>query len=151
MENDLLNFNFDDFRLLSVHFDAKTDREFRLTKEIQFETSLHLNHDFLPDKKVLRLFMKVEVWGDKLPFSISVEAGGMFSFPDYRGDTPSKDLDKTARIGCAAMAFPYVREAMADIVRRSGFPPLNLPPVNFIDFYRQHKEGRAQGPEKDYH
>jgi preprotein translocase subunit SecB len=139
MENKVYEFSFNDFRLLSVHFELKADKEFKLTKNIEIQTNFSITHEFSPQKKDLRLFMKVEVCGEKLPFVVSAEAGGLFHFPHYRTEIPYSTMEKIAKINCAAIIFPYLREALADIVRRSGLPPLNLPPVNFVEFYNDHK------------
>jgi preprotein translocase subunit SecB len=39
--------------------------------------------------------------------------------------------------------FPYVREAIASLVSKGGFPQLLLAPVNFDAMYAQHKQQAA--------
>jgi preprotein translocase subunit SecB len=137
MDNNLYDFMFNDFRLLSVHFDLKTDKEYKLRKDVEVKTNLSLNHEYFQEQKTLKLVMRVDVHGEKLPFSLSIQAGGSFIFPNCPEKTSPDDLDKIARIHCAAIIFPYLREAVADIVRRSGLPQLNLPPVNFVEYYKK--------------
>jgi len=133
MENDIYKFSFKDCRLLSLHFELKTDKEYRPAKDVEISANLSLRHDCLKDKKHLRLYMKVDICGEKLPFSIDAEVGGVFLFSKEIKDASL--LDKIARINCAAIVFPYLRETLADITRRANLPPLNLPPVNFIEIY----------------
>jgi preprotein translocase subunit SecB len=135
MDNGIYEFSFIDFRLLSVHFELKTDKQYKLTKDVNISTTLTLNHDFFPKKKNLKLIIKIEACGDDLPFFINVEVAGLFNFPNYKTDIDLQKLDRIARINCAAIIFPYLREAVADIVRRSGLPQLNLPPINFVELY----------------
>jgi preprotein translocase subunit SecB len=129
---DIPKFGVKEIRLISARFDLKTDKEYK-DKDISVSSTLGLRHNFMQNKKLLRLFMKVDVCGETLPFSLNVEIGGLFVFSSILKSDQS--LDKIARINCAAILFPYLRETVADIVRRAGLPPLNLPPVNFVALY----------------
>lgn len=137
MGNNNCNFSFGDFKLLAVHFDV--NRDFAPGTDVEMTTQLSLNHEISIEQKMLRIFMKIEVSGKTAPFSLIVEGAGLFEFTT---DLPSEDqIEKIARINCAAIAFPYLRETVADITRRSGFPPLHIPPVNFVDFFeKNHKK-----------
>jgi preprotein translocase subunit SecB len=137
MENSLYEFSFEDFRLLSVHFESKDSEEYKLSKDIEVSTTLSLKHDFIETDKKLRLFMKMEICAKKLPFFISIEVVGLFDFSNQKKDIQPSVLDKIAMINCAAIVFPYLRETVADIVRRSGLPQLNLPPINFVELYKR--------------
>ncbi|OGP81793.1 MAG: hypothetical protein A2V87_11350 [Deltaproteobacteria bacterium RBG_16_58_17] len=137
MDNSIYEFSFSDFRILSIHFELKDNEEYKLSKNIEVSTTLSLKHNFLVNDKKLRLLMKIEISGKQLPFFISVEAGGLFSFKNRTKDIPTSVLDKIANINCAAITFPYLREVVADIVRRSGLPQLNLPPINFVELYNE--------------
>ncbi len=69
-------------------------------------------------------------------FSLDVEVGGAFEFekaPDL------DELDKLRNINCPAIVFPFLREFVADLVRRGGFSSLLLPPVNFLKMYQNKK------------
>jgi preprotein translocase subunit SecB len=128
----ILKFSVKDIRLISARFDLKTDKEYK-DKDISVSSALGLRHDFIQNKKLLHLFIKLDVCGETLPFSLNVEMVGLFVFSSIPKNDQS--LDKIARINCAAILFPYLRETVADIVRRAGLPPLNLPPVNFVALY----------------
>lgn len=129
----MYNFSFKELQLLSVHFDVKADKEYKATKNIPISTTLSLRHDLIKDKKHLRVFMKLDICGEELPFSLNIEIGGLFLFSETLeiGDS----LDKIVGINCAAIVFPYLRETAADIIRRANLPPLNIPPVNFVALY----------------
>lgn len=130
----MYDFKFMDFRLLSVHFDIKTDKEYKLAKDVAIQTALSLRHDYIAEHNTLRLFMKVELTGDKVPFSLTVEGGGLFNFINPVEDMAH--LNQIASINCASITFPFVREIVADIIRRSGLPPFLMEPVNFVEVYR---------------
>lgn len=130
---DMYKFRIKGIRLISARFDLKTDKKYKPAKDIPISSTLDLRYDFIDDKKLLQLFIKFDICGEKLPFSLNIEIGGLFIFSNII--KVEQTLDKIARINCAAILFPYLRETVADIVRRAGLPPLNLPPVNFVALY----------------
>jgi preprotein translocase subunit SecB len=130
---DIYKFRIKEIKLISVRFDLKTDKKYKPAKDIPISTTLDLKHRFVDDKKLLELFMKFDICGEKLPFSLNIEMGALFIFSNII--KIEQTLDKIARINCAAILFPYLRETVSDIVRRAGLPPLNLPPVNFVALY----------------
>ncbi len=131
-------FSFQDYRLLSVHFDL--NRNFEQGPDIELNTSLSLNHDYIDEQNSLRLFMKVEVSGESAPLNISVEMGSLFQFEKKPA---AGKLSKIAEINCAAMVFPFVREVIADLTRRSGLPPFLIPPFNFVELHKSNHESES--------
>jgi preprotein translocase subunit SecB len=49
----------------------------------------------------------------------------------------AEDLEQVLGIACPNIVFPYLRETVADIVSRSGFPPVHLAPMNFEALFAQ--------------
>lgn len=43
---------------------------------------------------------------------------------------------------CPNIIFPYIRETVASLVQRGGFPPFNLQPLNFDALFAQAKAQR---------
>lgn len=139
---DVYKFKIKGIRLISVRFDLKTDKKYNPAKDIPISSTLDLRYNFIDDKKLLQLFIKFDICGEKLPFSLNIEIGGSFIFSNII--KVEQTLDKIARINCAAILFPYLRETVADIVRRAGLPPLNLPPVNFVALYTVKSKAKKQ-------
>ena len=84
--------------------------------------------------------------GEHSPFVFVVEGVGRFALVEV---PPVDVLEVIARINGAAMIFPYVREAIADLTRRAGVPPLHLQPVNFVEMMKAEKvEKKEQKPMK---
>ena len=81
--------------------------------------------------------------GEKTVFLAEAAQAGIFS---VRG-VPLEDLDPLLGIGCPTILYPYVREAISDLVMRAGFPAVVLAPVSFEQIYmeRQQREAAA-GP-----
>ena len=82
--------------------------------------------------------------GEKTMFLAEVAQAGLFSIVNV----PAEELEPLLGIGCPTILYPYVREAISDLVTRGGFPPVVLAPVSFEALYmqRQQEEGKGQQP-----
>jgi len=86
--------------------------------------------------------------GEKTVFLAEAAQAGIFVI---RG-VPEADLEPLLGIGCPTILYPYVREAISDLVTRAGFPPVVLAPVSFEHLYmeKQQRQGasgsRIQAP-----
>jgi preprotein translocase subunit SecB len=86
------------------------------------------------------LFLKVEVSGESAPINVfSIEMGGRFQVKEKPA---AEKIGEIAEINCAAIVFPFAREVIADLTRRSGLPPFLLPPINFVEFYKTNHAGQ---------
>jgi preprotein translocase subunit SecB len=52
-------------------------------------------------------------------------------------NVPDEELEPILGMACPNILFPYVREAISDLVTRAGFPPVVLAPINFEQLYMQ--------------
>lgn len=82
--------------------------------------------------------------GAKTMFLAEVAQAGLFSIVNV----PAEELDPLLGIGCPTILYPYVREAVSDLVTRGGFPPVLLAPVSFEALYmqRQQQQGAGDAP-----
>jgi preprotein translocase subunit SecB len=79
--------------------------------------------------------------GDKTLFLAEVAQAGIFTIQNV----PAEELEPLLGIGCPTILYPYVREAVSDVVTRAGFPPVLLAPVSFEALYLQRQqEGAAE-------
>ena len=77
--------------------------------------------------------------GEKTLFLAEVAQAGLFSIVNV----PSEELEPLLGIGCPTILYPYVREAISDLVTRGGFPPVLLAPVSFEALYVQRQQEDA--------
>ena len=77
--------------------------------------------------------------GDKTVFLAEAAQAGIFAI---RG-VPAEDLDPLLGIGCPTIIYPYVREAISDLVTRAGFPPVVLAPISFEQIYMERRQQQA--------
>lgn len=136
MAADSLLLDFRDCRLLTAHF--VLNREFEPGPDVQLSTNLTISHEYFGDERgnpCLRLFVKLLLHGDGAPLRAEIELGSVFTVSRKPADPV--EAAKIAEINGAAIVFPYLRETVADLTRRSGLAPLHLPPVNFVELFRQ--------------
>ena len=79
---------------------------------------------------------------EKTLFLAEAAQAGIFSL---RG-VPADDLAPLLGIACPNILYPYVREAISDLVTRGGFPPVLLAPVSFEALYAQRNQAQAGEP-----
>lgn len=74
--------------------------------------------------------------GEKTAYLIEGKQAGIFEVRNL----PKETLDQVLHITCASIVYPYLRANIADIVLRSGFPPVHLVEINFEAYYRERIE-----------
>lgn len=121
----------------SLLFDR--NRDFDIENDPQgIEYSISIENEFEEETNFLIVRLRVMTLSNdenvNVPFAFKIIVCGVFEF-DKKPD--EKTLIQFKDINCPAIIFPYLRETIADIVRRAGFPPLHLPPVNFIEMKRE--------------
>jgi preprotein translocase subunit SecB len=80
--------------------------------------------------------------GDKTLFLAEAVQAGIFQMRNV----PEADLKPLLGIACPTILFPYLREAISDLVIRGGFPPVLLAPVSFEALYMQRMQQPQQQP-----
>ncbi len=75
---------------------------------------------------VLKATVTAKVEG-KVAFLVEVQQAGLFAIEGIEG----VQLEHILKGVCANVLFPYVREAVSDVVSRGTFPQLLLQPINF--------------------
>jgi preprotein translocase subunit SecB len=81
--------------------------------------------------------------GERTFFLVEAAEAGIFQIRNL----PESDLEPILGVACANIIFPYLRESIADLIARSGFPPIHLAPVNFEAMYaeRTRQQGESGG------
>jgi preprotein translocase subunit SecB len=78
--------------------------------------------------------------GDKVAFLVEGQQAGIFEIRHV----PAEQFDPLLGIACPNILFPYLRANIADVLTRSGFPPIHLTEVNFEVFYQQRLQAMAE-------
>jgi preprotein translocase subunit SecB len=78
--------------------------------------------------------------GDKTAYLVEVKQAGIFSITGF----PDQEMGPLLGAYCPNQLFPFVREAISDIVMKGSFPQMVLQPVNFDMLYAQHQQELAK-------
>lgn len=86
--------------------------------------------------------------GDKIAFLIEAKQAGIFEIRNV----PDDQMPFLLNVVCPNIIYPYLRSNMADVIQRSGFPPMHLAEINFEALYQQRlaseqEQAKVKGPE----
>ena len=87
---------------------------------------------FSEDKRNLKFVLNTDaelVGVDPSPMKIFVSMAGYFSI-NKTGDPAT--LEEFSEIQAPALLFPFTREVIGSLTMRTDFPPLLIPPTNFL-------------------
>lgn len=103
----------------------------RIDEEIAFNFDLKVASTYLEEHRLLAVSVLAQSPDSDalLPFRFRIKAVGNFMFDS---DPDPELLETLKEVNCPAIIFPYIRECLADMSRRSGMNPINLPLVNFV-------------------
>ena len=77
--------------------------------------------------------------GEKTVYLAEVQQAGIFGL----GGFDDRNLDMMLGTDCPNVLFPYVRQAISDLIVSGGFPPFYLQPINFDGLYAEGLRRRA--------
>ena len=77
---------------------------------------------------------------DRVAFEATIKQAGIF---DIR-NVEAAQAEQLLAVSCPSLLFPYLRTSIADLVSRSGFPPIHLADINFQALHQQNKAQRAE-------
>jgi preprotein translocase subunit SecB len=107
----------------------------------ELSISLGVNSEYDSKERSSRVVVSVSIprepESSEPPFTLKVSFAGIFKFGE---NFPTEQIEYFQKVNCPAIIFPYLRETVADVVRRAGLPPLHLPPFNFVAMYKKGNE-----------
>jgi len=128
--NPTTELTFIDFRISKLNF--ALNGQFNNQGQAKIRTEFKIRHE--SNDQRLKVFLTI-LFNDKTaPFSIDLEGAGLF---ELNRTFTEEELDSLCNSHCSMVMFPYLREVIADITRRAGFPPLHIPQINFSQVFKQ--------------
>lgn len=116
-------------------------REGGSAEEVAFRFGIQSGYEYDYRKKRLVVMIGVRIDEEELPFMLEIEFQGLF---ELNKSLPRKRVDPFAQVNCPAILFPFLRECIADLTRRAGFPPLILPAINFVELAKKDTEEKKK-------
>jgi len=133
------------FKLLRVYlkdvsFESPAAPEgFMIRVEPEADHQLRVNVRALPGdayEVVLSSTITARAEGVTL-YLCEVQQAGLFQ---ARGHSPA-ELERRLNVHCPRQLFPFLREAVASLVMKGGFPPLVITPLRFEEQVRAQRPG----------
>jgi preprotein translocase subunit SecB len=78
---------------------------------------------------------------DKVLFLVEAKQAGLFEIRNV----PQDQMQPIIAIACPQIVYPYLRATVADVLNRTGFPPVHLTEVNFQAMYESQLAQAAAG------
>lgn len=144
-KNHAVGMKFIDLRLINIKFQCNELFSGQSSQDkITSSCGVQVGYNYVKadNKLVVTLVVAQNNDSEAMPYNFELTAVAFFEFFE---ETPEEAIDQIAKINCAAIMFPYTRETIADLTRRAGFPPLHLPPMNFVALYNQNQKETAKG------
>jgi preprotein translocase subunit SecB len=101
----------------------------------QVDVQMDISNEKLADS-IFEIVVRVTVTArvkDKVLFLVEAKQAGIF---ELRG-IPGEQFEAVLGIVCPGIIYPYLRANVADLVNRTGLPPIHLTEINFEALYRQ--------------
>lgn len=119
--------------------------------DIQFEVSnrpLPVPNTY---EVVVRGTITVTTQGQTM-FLVEGKQAGIFEMRNI----PDEGVQHIANVVCPNICYPYLRANLADLINRTGLPPVHLPEVNFEALYQQRlaqqqQQAQQAAPEAQAH
>lgn len=143
-ENAQQQFNIQKIYLKDMSFESPNAPSVFQDGEWKPEVNVQLNTEAKTlSEGVHEVILTVEITakhGDKTAFLVEVKQAGVFQMANI----PKEQMGAMLAAYCPEILFPFVREAISDLVSKGGFPQLLLNPVNFNALYMQHQQQQQQ-------
>lgn len=81
----------------------------------------------------LTVTITAKVSGDRTAYLAEVQQGGLFTLRGF----DDGQMGHMLHAYCPNLLFPFVREELASLIGKGGFPPVLLNPINFDNLYLQ--------------
>jgi preprotein translocase subunit SecB len=101
----------------------------------QVDVQLEVAHDNVIEgivEVVVRTTVTAKV-KDKVLFLAEAKQAGIFEMRNI----PQEQVDPILGIVCPGIVYPYLRANVADLITRTGLPPIHLAEINFESMYQQ--------------
>jgi preprotein translocase subunit SecB len=101
----------------------------------QVDVQLEVTNDKILDgiqEVVVRVTTTAKI-KDKVLFLIECKQAGIFEMRNI----PDDQADVILGVVCPGIVYPYLRANVADLINRTGLPPIHLAEINFEAMYQQ--------------
>lgn len=109
---------------------------FQLKWQPELNVELNTEAKKIGDDNTFDIILKVKCTvkcEDQIAFVAEAQQAGVFTIANI----PDEQMQHVVGAYCPNILYPYLREAISDMVLKGGFPQLSLAPVNFEAMLQQ--------------
>lgn len=131
--------DFEKIMLERINLEVTPDYLFP-EKGVEVEMTVSVNAALNKPEKKLKLTLEVSLFKETKnpPLRLLVSASSYFKGKDI------KTLEEFSKVQAPALVFPFVREIIANLTMRTGYPPFLVPPTNIVAFVGKKLEKTKQ-------
>lgn len=125
--------------------DVFTWKDYRPETEVDLKAQ---HHEIDAKEHIHEVILKGTVTArheEQVVFLVEVQQAGVFT---VQGSNPEMQ-EMMLEAACPNVLFPFMRETIAGLISKGGFPQFLMGPVNFDAMYLQKKEQAAQAAKDD--
>ena len=125
--------------------DVFTWKDYRPETEVDIKAQ---HHEIDAKEHIHEVILKGTVTArheEQVVFLAEVQQAGVFT---VQGSNPEMQ-EMMLEAACPNVLFPFMRETIAGLISKGGFPQFLMGPVNFDAMYQQKKEQAAQAAKDD--
>jgi preprotein translocase subunit SecB len=107
----------------------------------ELHVEINSKHQALPQENTHEVILHTKCvisTNNKKTFEVEADYAGIFTITQVSED----QLKHTLGSYCPSILYPFLREIIADLVLKGGFPQLNLAPINFDLLYEQQEKSK---------
>lgn len=82
--------------------------------------------------------------GERVLFLVECKQAGIFQMQNI----PEDQMGPIMGVVCPGIVYPYLRSNVADLLSRTGLPPVTLNEINFEVFYQQRLAAQQAGSQQ---
>jgi preprotein translocase subunit SecB len=135
-EQNEISFNLKKVYIKDISFESPQSPQIFLNEQApEVDVQMNITRSKLDDSNLHEVVLTITVTakGSETNFFLcEVQQAGLFEVTGA-----SDELPMVLEIACPNILLPFVREAIADLVGKGGFPQLLINPINFEALYHQ--------------
>jgi len=139
-----ISFNLKKVYVKDISFESPQSPQIFLNEQApEVDVQMNITHSKLEDSDLYEVVLTITVTakgGESNFFLCEVQQGGLFEVTGAYDDLPM-----VLEIACPNILLPFVREAIADLVGKGGFPQLLINPINFEALFHQKMMAQQSG------
>lgn len=125
-----MKIQLDNWKILNLNFSFKEEE--RLENSFDLSTG-----NFFPENEDKSFGVGFEIEIKDKKFDLTVEAIFMFQVDELISE--KFKLSDFPKINAPAIAFPYLRAYISNLTLQSGFEPVMLPSINFVNLVKDNE------------